>query len=313
MALTTKAKVLQRLGLGDDEASYGALLASIDLGSATSIVMGKSGDTGVSVNVDGGGVTTYLFSNYPTIGELAVAITSAELVVELMVLAGVDGSTPCTLLANFNVTLYEESPSKILSYTNPFAATDAALIEQLIAEVDCAIGRHCNRMDGDTGGQTFESAPRDEKYDGANDRVLSLRNWPVTAITQVGIIDANGTETALASADYRADTRAGLLYWNAGGYSVAGDWWSNGAAPQRSGWPVGFQNLRVQYTAGYATVPPDLAGVATQMVVDLYLSRKTNRQHAAQSIGDSSKTFRSADDLAALYGAMLAPHRRIAV
>lgn len=317
MTLTTRAIVLERLGLADDSISRAGIVFEMDADAHTAATFAKAGSTQVTVTVDGGAVNTYLLATYTTIATLCTAINNAALGVTATAADDEAGGVASTLLDNTNVTLATTDPAEILTYTSAYATGNSTLIDRLVTEVDAAIGRYCNRIDATTGAQTFESAARDEKYDGNCEAILSLRNYPVTTMTQIGIVDTEGTETALTSTDYIVDTRAGRVRWN-GSSSNAYAWWDRpvGAPMYTSnayGWPEGFQNIRVQYTAGYASVPADLRGVATQMCVDLYLNRKQNHELASSGIGDRSANYRSADDLVKLHAATLAPYTRIAL
>lgn len=313
MALTTRAIVLERLGIIDDSIDRAAMTIMMDATAHTSAIITKAGSTSVTVRVDGGSVNTFLLATYTTIGTLAAAINTAALGVTATSADDEVATIPSTLLNDINVTLIDDDPATLMTYDGAYATGNATLIDRLITEVDYAIGRACNRLDATTGAQTFESASRDEKYDGCGEPILSLRNFPVSSITSVALVDTAGTNTTLASTDYTADLRTGRLQWN-GTTAYWPGWTDYTGAPaygyEPPGWPRGFQNVRVQYTAGYSTVPKDLQSVATQMVVDMYLNRKTNERLSAYGIGDKSASYRSAEDLAALHSATLAQYRR---
>lgn len=313
MALTTRTIVLERLGLGDDSIDRGGMTIVMDADTHTTAVIGKAGSTQVTVRVDGGAVNTFLLATYTTIGALAVAINDATLGVTATAVDDEASGVPSTMLNDINTTLIDSDPATLMTYDGAYATGNATLIDRLITEVDYAIGRHCNRIDATTGAQTFESAARDEKYDGCGESVLSLRNYPVSSIASIALVSADGTSTTLASTDYTADLSAGRLRWN-GSTAYWPGWSEQTGAPaygyRPPGWPDGFQNVRVQYTAGYSTVPADLRGVATAMCVDLYLNRKKNRMLSASGIGDKSDTYRSADDFVKLHAATLAPYWR---
>ena len=83
---------------------------------------------------------------------------------------------------------------------------------------------------------------------------------------------------------------------------------------RKTGWPVGFKNIRVQYTGGFSTVPYDLRSAATSIVVDMYLNRKRNEQVASSGlIGTQYQQYASADEIASRYERLLAPHRRVSL
>lgn len=317
MALTTRALVLQRLGMTDDAASAGGLTIAVD-STAGSAVWAKSGST-VTITRTTGGATNFDIStaSYDTISELAAGIAALSGVAASAVDATV-GALASSLLSDTGQTIgpvVSEPVVGVIPYANTAAGYTASLIDNLITYVDSAIGRFCNRVSS-TGSQTFESGSLDEKYDGDGEPVLNLRNWPITAVSSITILDSGGTVVStLATTDYIRDDRTARLYWN--GSNV--DAWSPAGTDGpvygyiRSGWPRGFQNVRVQYTGGWATVPPDLVDVATRCVCDLFLNRRRNDALASQSANGIVAQYLSPEEAVAKYANLLGPFRSYAV
>jgi hypothetical protein len=79
-------------------------------------------------------------------------------------------------------------------------------------------------------------------------------------------------------------------------------------------WPPGINNFRIQYTAGYATVPEDVAEATAQLVVTLFTNRQTNQFFATASVaGLQSQTLLNTNMLPGFVRTLLAPYRNFRV
>lgn len=103
-----------------------------------------------------------------------------------------------------------------------------------------------------------------EWYDGNGQNRLFLRNQPVTAITTISI---NGVPVA-ASNGYgipgvmiHQDGKSLVIRPGGGSSVTTSTFLAGGQIFER-----GMQNINAQYSAGYASTPPDVADKATQMV-----------------------------------------------
>ena len=304
MALTTLANILQRLGLQDVDEDFPAFLVSMNVGgSLTALSITKSGNT-LTVTPTPGSPTAYTLTAAAndTMSEL-VALINALTDVSCIIDPSVETNTPTTLLNNTTVALTTTTNVKAFPFNNASASTDTALINSLIDEADAAIARFCNCFD-DEGDPTLESASRTELHDGDEGEFIVLRCHPVTSITTVKTVDTAGTKTTVDSTNYHTDLRSGrirlvgsglvLAGGKADGFSGGDDWPAYNR--YRDGWPRGFQNLEVVYTAGYATVPADLEGVATDVVCDLFLNRRRNRSASGESLADHRVDFLAEDE-----------------
>lgn len=313
MALTTRAAVLQRLGLTDDATNESAFSITYT-GANVATAQVTAGDRFILtdnmvevLNVD---LTS---TSYDTLTELIAAIDGVTNFAATLD-PDVSGSFGTTLLDTMSVTTLPQNNPHYFTYTNDASGTVSALIDRLILEVDAKIGRFCGRIDDD-GNQTFESASRTEVYDGTGSSTLTLRNTPVTAITSVSLIDDSGNSTTVASTDYRRDARTGVLHRLKGTDYGWPDDYVYGVGPryrQRTGpvWCRGFQNYSIVYTGGYATVPSDLQSVATTLVCDAFLERRESggvQQHQTSSI---TRQFKTEADRAAYMQRMLGPYKR---
>lgn len=118
-----------------------------------------------------------------------------------------------------------------------------AQIDVIVSAVDRAIKAYLGR-------QIESAAVTAEIHDGNGlDDFLILAEWPVTAVSAVSI-----SGTALTASDYEIDGSDGILFYKPGGTGFAA-------------WPEGRRNISVTYTAGYASVPEDLALAAAKQAV----------------------------------------------
>ena len=288
MALTTRALVLQTLGLTDDAAASAAIAVSLKGTTLTSCVFTvNSASSSLTVTPNTGSPTTFSLTSasYDTLGELATAIAALS-GLTAAVATGLSTDTASSLLtASQSVTITTASDLGQLTYSNAGNGTVAALIDQLITDGSAEIERYC--------GRTFNTATFTEYYDGTATPYLLLKQAPVTSITSVSFIDADGNATAYESNQYKYESSTGKLdlignLWG----GIGGGWtgaspnysWGNlsgymGPAYNRdfgTAFPAGFQNIKVVYVAGYSSIPSDLQRAATTYVVGLYLNRRAN-------------------------------------
>lgn len=120
-----------------------------------------------------------------------------------------------------------------------------------------------------------------ETYNGTGINRLTLRNFPVTAVSSLTV---DGLTIPPAS----SPVSFGYLFDEYGIYLVGGDSYS-GTVPQTpniwagSYFPRDSQNIVVTYTAGYATVPVDV----TQACIELVAFKFQQRNH----VGVTSRTL----------------------
>lgn len=131
------------------------------------------------------------------------------------------------------------STATVKTYCGITGSGSDTQIGVIVDAVDAAIKRYLGR-------QIESAAITGETHDGdgLSDYIV-LSDYPVTAVASVTL-----SGVALASGDYSAESLTGRLFYRPGGSSYAP-------------WPEGRRNIVVTYTAGYATVPADLALAAT--------------------------------------------------
>lgn len=135
------------------------------------------------------------------------------------------------------------------------ADLDSFIDNTLVPRAEDEINKYCDRKFAQTTGAV-------EKYDGSGfDKTFALRNWPVISITSVELLKSDGTvDTTVAAADYYVQGENLLVY--------------------KKVFPAGFQNIKVTYTYGYATVPATIQDVAARSVSNMLNWLKVNKMGA---------------------------------
>lgn len=126
-----------------------------------------------------------------------------------------------------------------------------------------------------------------ELHDGKNTAVLWLRKRPVVGITQI-IINGEVLDNSDGNA-WRVNLKTGKL--------VRGNSWlvTPGYGHPRFGiwWPVGTQNIEVDYWAGFAAVPDPVIEATAFMAHYIYNRARVTSIYQSESLGDYSYTINS--------------------
>ena len=174
-------------------------------------------------------------------------------------------------------------------------SSEDALLNLLIADADAAILGYI--------GRTIEQATLTEYYSGDGTQMLVLKQRPVTAVTSVHV-DQSGY-SGQGSGAFASSTE-----WTAGedfyirtvvenesntGELVAikgpGTFRADGTAQTWGEWPLGTGNIKVVYTAGYSTVPGDLAAACRILVAWMRASRDNGMPVKSEKLGSYSYTL----------------------
>jgi hypothetical protein len=158
------------------------------------------------------------------------------------------------------------------------ATTDDALLSKLISRASAFIVTYANRE--------FLSKAYTETRDGNGSNRLILKNQNVTAVASVTI---DGEEIP------------------AGGSSTKQGFWFSGRWVYLNGYrfSLGFGNVNIVYTAGFATVPADVEQVCIELVANKYkrkerigeVSKNVNGMVVSYSTTDLSSDHREILDL----------------
>lgn len=125
------------------------------------------------------------------------------------------------------------------------------LIENLISRVSDNIEKEC--------GRTFHATDLTEYYDGQRLGILLTKNFPINSVTAL-YDDPDreyGADSLLDSDDYTIYSEEGMI-------KLDGLWFCGG-----------HNNVKIQYNAGYSTIPTDLESACIKLVAVDYLSATT--------------------------------------
>jgi hypothetical protein len=158
----------------------------------------------------------------------------------------------------------------VKAYLSPplVTTTDDALLSRLITAASAFIQSWLNR--------TIASASYSETRNGTGGTRLFLRNRPVTA---VAVLSVDGVAIAPS---VPAPTGDGYLFDDSSLYLI-GHCFARGA-----------QNVSVQYTAGFASTPPEIEQACIALVVLRYKERDRIGQ-GSKSVGGESVSYQPKD------------------
>lgn len=157
-------------------------------------------------------------------------------------------------------------------------------LETLITRIGAAFARYCGYPGNSP---TMESASYTRYMDGRGGRDLTLDVWPVTAISSVyddPTLDFTDSRYLVSSSDY---------------YLIDGRYLRLKSTAQWPAWTKGRENIKVAFTAGFASVPDDLKQLAIVAVKHWFDLRKTQGRFNA-SVGGISVGFRDEDLMPAM-------------
>lgn len=127
--------------------------------------------------------------------------------------------------------------------------------------------KHCNRL--------FLSQSYTTAMDGDGSQTLILPQYPVTALTLVTLIASDGTETPYDNTYFRFKTN-GIVRW---------------APATAYMFPYGFQNISVQYTAGFATIPAPVEEAMCTMIAHLLDMQTVDTHLKSERLGEYAASY----------------------
>lgn len=165
--------------------------------------------------------------------------------------------------------------ANVQAFLGNTVAGDVAEINLLITAASQYVATYCSRI--------FQSQSYTENYNGTDSDRLVLRNWPIQSIQSLSVDTVPIPAAAnAAAAGYMFDQK--VIYLTGSQYS------DNNVFRFTRGW----QNVTVTYSAGYSTIPEDLAQAATEMVADKF-KRRQNIGVAARQIAGETISYTQAD------------------
>ncbi|MEE9584612.1 MAG: head-tail connector protein [Candidatus Brocadiales bacterium] len=146
--------------------------------------------------------------------------------------------------------------TNVKDYLGVAGSSDDALISRLVDWATDLIHSYC--------GRTFTEGTYDEYYDGDGTEGILTNQYPISTVT---LLEVDSIEKDASA--YTLYGQLGLLKLNSGTFSR------------------GKKNVRLQYTAGYASVPNDLEQAAIELVAMKYYDRGRNRLGISSKAGVS--------------------------
>jgi uncharacterized phiE125 gp8 family phage protein len=168
----------------------------------------------------------------------------------------------------------------------PSGNADEGLLSSLITAASSAIESYCQR--------SFIAQAYNEYRDGVlgQNQIVTL-GYPIISVTGV-TVNGQPIPAAVAGAWPRSGYSNGQWYIRVDGYCI----------------PQGGKNVNLQYTAGYATIPADLAQACVELVALKYKQKDWIGKSGSESIDGQSVTYR---DIAMSQSTMmmLNPYKRV--
>jgi len=153
------------------------------------------------------------------------------------------------------------------------ASLTESVLTTLIASASVAIQNYCNRN------FVLPAEDYEEAYDGDGDCELLLRKFPISSITAVTIIEEDGTEVAINPTEFRIKAETGLIRFKPDSTATY------------TYFPHGFQNVRVEYKAGFEDVPEDVQQACVLLVCRLRQREKRDEEVVSESLGDYQASY----------------------
>jgi hypothetical protein len=220
-----------------------------------------------------------------------------------------------------------------------------ALLTQLLTAADAAVKTYIRRGKARTAFANWPETGADTAFlSGHGKQDLILPYWPVTAVASVyldptgyfgdgsgafaaGTLLSAGSDYVLVRDDGSASVSGRLRKLSGPGSMVFDDhgWWppSGSSGPlalngyTKPVWTAGAGNIKVTFTAGYASVPADLADAVNQLCVFRYANRKSAGPMQSEGLGDyhyalASQSLGTAPELGTMRQ-LLARYREICI
>jgi len=177
--------------------------------------------------------------------------------------------------------------SDVKTYLGITDSNSDAVLNALAANVSAAVEAYCNR--------TFASASYTETRNGGCGPKMFLMNGPVTAVASVAVGGQSVPPAPdAASGGYVFDSN--VVYIRPGG-----------SGPQE--FHKGIQNVVVQYTAGYASVPPDVSQACVLWIAAIF-AKRTRIDKRSETLGQQQTQAYDLSDMPATTKRMLSSYVR---
>ena len=154
------------------------------------------------------------------------------------------------------------------------ASANAAYLTLLIDAASDMAERYCKRVFTST---TYT----DEVYDGDGTTLLQLDRFPVTTLTTVKVVESDETETSCAGTQFRIDGDIGEIKFKPE------------ATSEYTHFPIGYQNVKVTYVAGYTDIPEAVQEAVAQICAWLYAEAAATPGVESWKLGDAAVKYKT--------------------
>lgn len=146
---------------------------------------------------------------------------------------------------------------------------------------------YCNRL--------FSQATRTELFHGNRSNAINPRQWPITAVTELRVSSTRswGDSSSLLDSSSYGISPDGIMIINYSGI-----------------FPIGFDNVRLIYTAGYATIPADLV-LANLWASEWFYLHNNRGDSGRTSVSKQGESIGIDHDIPPMIKSILQPYKRI--
>ena len=143
------------------------------------------------------------------------------------------------------------------------SALNTQHLQDLLDAATSLIENYCDR--------TFASTAYTDTQDGTGAQWIYADNPAIIDFTQVIIESPDGTTETVAASNFRYNTKSGKI------------WFKDTSTSTLGFFPIGFKNIQIDYTGGYATIPAAVQQACLLVARALY----------AQTSGGQNAAFKS--------------------
>lgn len=160
------------------------------------------------------------------------------------------------------------SVSNVKSYLSINESTDDTILTTLVSQAEKIILDYL--------GKNIESATYTEYHDGDGTDEVHLKQYPIISVTSLydDVERVFNSTTLIAATNY-------IIYEDEGIIRLFND---------ESSFAVGKRNIKVAYTAGYASVPGDITLAANKLIAHLFHRRGADG-HTQETLGSYSTSY----------------------
>ena len=184
----------------------------------------------------------------------------------------------------------------VKTYTGATDTSGDPAITALISNASAFIERFCNR--------TFASTSYTETRNGNNRARMMLNNSPITAVSSLSIDGYSiPASTGPTVGGYTFDSHSLYLrpgYINGSGFGAYGEFTG------------GIQNVVIAYTAGFATVPSDVAQACIELIA-FKMAKRNRIDKKNETLGAQQTIGFDTSDMPASVKTALVPYQRFTV